>query len=218
METLQQQSRRMDTTAVKRSYKRYAPVYDRTFRWLLGQQGRRRAAEMANQREGRVLELGVGTGLTLPFYRPDHDVSGVDISPEMLEKAQQRVEEDGSTFIRELRVMDIEALDYPDNTFDTIVAAYVMSVVPDIAQALKEVERVTRPGGHVIFVNHFRHKEKGARAAIERGMSRFAAQLGWHPDFDMDEMLAQTNLEYLDREDNLPPLGLFTLLRLQKPE
>ncbi len=206
----------MDITAVKRSYKRYAPVYDTTFRWLLGQQGRRRAAEIANQRPGRVLELGVGTGLTFPFYRDDHDVSGVDISPEMLKKAEQRVSSRNLKFVRELRVMDIEALDYPDETFDTIVAAYVMSVVPDIAKALKEIERVTRPGGQVIFVNHFRDTDNGARAKVEQTMSRFAAQLGWHPDFDLDHMLAHTNLEMTGREDNLPPLGLFTLLRLKK--
>lgn len=207
---------KMNTSAVKRSYKRYAPVYDWTFKWLLGQQGRRRAAQIASAREGRVLEIGVGTGLTLPFYRRDHDVSGIDISEEMLERARARVEEDNLTHVRELEVMDIEQLAYPDSSFDTIVAAYVMSVVPDVDKALAEIERVTKPGGEVIFINHFMHKDKSPRARLERTMSRFSNQLGWHPDFDMDDMLARTNLELVDSEPGLPPMGLFTLLRLRK--
>jgi phosphatidylethanolamine/phosphatidyl-N-methylethanolamine N-methyltransferase len=207
----------MDLNAVKRSYRRYAPVYDSTFRWLLGQKGRRLAADVANERTGRVLEIGVGTGLTLPFYRRDHDVTGIDISPEMLERARERVEKHNLSHVTDLQVQDINALTFPDQSFDIIVAAYVMSVVPDIDQALREVERVTKPGGTVVFVNHFKSK-KGARAAVERGMSRYAAQLGWHPDFDFDEMIGRTSLILEDRRDNLPPLGLFTLVKLRKPE
>ncbi|WP_366654926.1 methyltransferase domain-containing protein [Fodinicurvata sp. EGI_FJ10296] len=206
----------MDLNAVKRSYRRYAPVYDSTFRWLLGQKGRRLAADIANERTGRVLEVGVGTGLTLPFYRRDHDVTGIDISPEMLEKARERADRDGLTHVRDLQVQDINALTFPDESFDIIIAAYVMSVVPDVHQALREIERVTRPGGTIVFVNHFKSKV-GARAAIERGMSRFASQLGWHPDFDFDDMMKSTSLELEDRQDGLPPLGLFSLVKLRKP-
>lgn len=211
----QQPSNRMNLDAVKRSYARYAPIYDGTFRWLLGQAGRRRAAELANKHDGAVLELGVGTGLTLPFYRRDHDVTGIDVSAEMLEKARKRAR--NMPHVRDLRVMDAEALEFDDNSFDCLVAAYVMSVVPDIDTALAEVERVTKPGGEVIFINHFREKDKNARAKVESLMSRFADTLGWHPDFDMDDMLARTNLEVIDSEDGYPPLRLFTLLRLRKP-
>ena len=205
----------MDLDAVKRSYKRYAPIYDGTFRWLLGQAGRRRAAELASARQGPVLELGVGTGLTLPFYRRDHDVTGIDVSPEMLDKAGKRAQT--MPHVRALKLMDAEALAFEDNSFDTIVAAYVMSVVPDLDKVLREIERVTKPGGEVIFINHFYHKQGGARAKAENVMSRFADKLGWHPDFDMDAMLARTNLDLIDSEDGYPPLGLFTLLRLRKP-
>ena len=205
----------IDLEAVKRSYKRYAPVYDGTFRWLLGQPGRRRAAGLANAREGAVLEIGVGTGLTLPFYRQDHDITGIDVSAEMLDKAGKRAS--NMPHVRDLQVMDAEALEFGDNSFDCVVAAYVMSVVPDIDKALREVERVVKPGGEVIFINHFCEKNRNARAKVEKLMSRFADKLGWHPDFDMDDMLARTSLELIDSEDGYPPLGLFTLLRLRKP-
>ncbi len=206
----------MDLNAVKRSYRRYAPVYDSTFRWLLGQKGRRLAAEIANEGTGRVLEIGVGTGLTLPFYRRDLDVTGIDISPEMLDRARERADREGLTHVKDLQVQDINALTFPDESFDTIIAAYVMSVVPDIDQAMREVERVTKPGGTIVFVNHFKSKV-GARAAIENRMAKFAAQLGWHPDFDFDEMMKSTSLELEERRDGLPPLGLFSLVKLRKP-
>jgi phosphatidylethanolamine/phosphatidyl-N-methylethanolamine N-methyltransferase len=206
----------LDLDAVKRTYKRYAPIYDGTFRWLLGQSGRKRAAELANKHDGAVLELGVGTGLTLPFYKRDHNLTGIDVSEAMLDKARKRAR--NMDHVRDLRVMDAEALEYGENSFDCIVAAYVMSVVPDIDTALREVERVIKPGGEVILINHFQEKNDNARARVEKLMTRFAAQLGWHPDFDMDEMLGRTNLELIQSEDGYPPLGLFTLLRLRMPE
>ena len=153
---------RMDERAVLSAYRRWAPVYDKTF-GLVAAEGRHHTVEIINRSQGRVLEVGVGTGLSLPAYKNHLSVTGIDLSPEMLEIADKRVEEEGLTNVEELRVMDAGELDFSDNSFDTVVAMYVMTVVPEPEKVMRELIRVCAPGGQVLLVNHF-YQDDGARA------------------------------------------------------
>lgn len=203
----------LDLTAVRRVYRRWAPVYDSTF-GLVASAGRRRSVELINQRRGNVLEVGVGTGLSLPHYAPYLKVTGIDLSPEMLDKARDRVAKAGLLNVEGLHEMDAEHLEFADNSFNTIVAMYVMTVVPEPEKVMKELERVCVPGGEVMVVSHF-SQEHGARGWVERKMEPFADRLGWHPVFPIERITGRPGLSLIERRP-LPPMGIFTLVRFRK--
>ncbi|HLF98572.1 MAG TPA: class I SAM-dependent methyltransferase [Methylococcaceae bacterium] len=206
----------MHLEAILKSYARYAPVYDHTFGWLLSYRGRSLAAGVANQRAGTVLEVGVGTGISLPYYRRDHRVYGIDVSPDMLDRARRRVMRKNLHHVHALEIMDARRMEFENDSFDAVVAAYVMSVVPNPDRVIREIERVCRPGGDVIIVNHFAaEKQRGFRRRFESLLSPLSAHLGWRPDMPVQEILAHTSLREIGR-CTLPPLGLFTLLHLRK--
>ncbi len=204
---------RLDEAKVVDAYRRWAPVYDNTF-GRITTEGRRQAVEYVNLSSGKVLELGVGTGLSLSNYKPDLEIVGIDISPDMLERARERVAADGLENVAGLHEMDAAALDFPDASFDTVVAMYVMTVVPDPVAVMREVSRVCKPGGQVLLLNHF-SEESGVRGWVERRMAPFASKLGWHPVFDVDRVMVCDDLVETSRM-TLRPMGLFTLLRFQK--
>lgn len=203
----------MDLDAVTRTYRRWAPVYDRTF-GIITRMGRQRAVAEINRGQGRVLEVGVGTGLSLPGYAPHLEVTGIDYSDDMLAIARDRVTREGLTQVRELRQMDARRLDFPDAHFDWVVAMYLVSVVPDPETVIAEISRVCKPGGQVIIVNHFA-RETGPLAWIERRLAPLANRLGWHADFEQGRILGEASLQVAE-ERRLSPAGLFTFLRLQK--
>jgi phosphatidylethanolamine/phosphatidyl-N-methylethanolamine N-methyltransferase len=203
----------MDEGAVRLAYKRWAPVYDLTF-GLIADAGRMRAVEHINRLSGHVLEVGVGTGMSLTRYRPHLKVSGIDLSPEMLERARERVERRRLQNVEAILEMDASAMRFADNSFDVVVAMFVLTVVPDPARVMAELERVCRPGGEVIVVNHF-SQEHGVRGAVEKGMARFAETLGFRSEFPVETLLGNAGLRLIDAE-SLKPLGLFSMLRFTK--
>lgn len=203
----------MDEEAIKSAYRRWAPVYDTTFGWVASE-GRKHAVEIINKSYGRVLEVGVGTGLSLPAYRRNLEIVGIDLSPEMLDKARERVVIDRLTNVTGLHEMDAADLKFQDGSFDTVVAMYVMTVVPDPEKVMRELSRVCRPGGEVLIVNHF-SAEDGMRGWVERRMAPFADKLGWRPVFDVDRVLVCDDLQLLEKR-GLRPLGLFTMMRFRK--
>lgn len=207
------QSEVIDLFDVRRAYRRWAPVYDLTFGRLV-EAGRRHAVEIINRRRGTVLEVGVGTGLSLPCYGRHLTITGIDISPDMLGKARERVVRHGLGNVADLREMDAGKLEFPDEEFDTVVAMYVVTVVPDPEQVMRELERVCAPGGEVILVNHF-SQDEGVRGFIERLFAPLASTLGWRPVFPMEWVLGSSGLRLTDRR-SLRPLGLFTMLRFVK--
>lgn len=209
MATLQQ----MDETAIKSAYRRWAPVYDQTF-GLVASEGRKHAVEIINLRRGRVLEVGVGTGLSLPSYGRHLEIVGIDLSPEMLDKARERVEIDRLDHVTGLLEMDAGNLEFEDTSFDTTVAMYVMTVVPEPEKVMRELARITKPGGEVLLVNHF-SQEEGVRGWVERRMAPFADKLGWRPLFDLETVLVCNDLELIERRA-LRPMGLFTMVRFRK--
>lgn len=178
--------------------------------------GRKRAIDIINQRAGSLLEVGVGTGVALPRYAPHLTVTGIDLSPDMLRIARQRVRERKLTNIAGIYEMDASELRFEDASFDTVVAMYVMTVVPDPVQVLKELERVCAPGGEVVIVNHFA-QDHGVRGWVESFMAPAARALGWHPDFRVETITDIATLDLVETV-KLKPFSLFTMLRFRKPE
>jgi phosphatidylethanolamine/phosphatidyl-N-methylethanolamine N-methyltransferase len=195
--------------AVESAYARWAPVYDWVFTAPLVA-GQRAAAREANLHSGDLLEVGVGTGLSLPLYSRDHRITGIDLSKPMLERARDRVRRRKLKNVVALRAMDASAMDFPEARFDIATVMYVMTVVPDPSAVLEELERVVKPGGTVIIVNHFA-SESGVLAAAERFLARFAEKLGWDPLFPREKVLANTSM-VLERESRHGPFGLFTMM------
>lgn len=203
----------MELDAIRTSYARWAPVYDRTF-GAITRGGRRRAVEYVNSRGGRVLEVGVGTGLSLRHYGPGVEVTGIDFSEDMLAKARQKVAEDGLERVRELRQMDARTLDFPEDHFDVVVAMHILSVVPEPERVMAEMARVCRPGGVIVVTNHFA-RDKGLLSVAERVSAPFSSLLGWHSDFPMERVTQDDRLRVVQMR-SLPPLGMMTFLLLEK--
>jgi len=204
---------RIDEQSVLKAYARWAPVYDWSF-GPVADFGRKRAIDVINQREGTLLEVGVGTGVVLPRYAKHLSITGIDFSPDMLRKARQRKRARRLRNVVGLYEMDASELTFDDNSFDTVVAMYVMTVVPDANKVLRELERVCAPGGEVVIVNHFA-QDHGVRGAVERWMAPAARALGWHPDFRIETITEMTTLELVETR-SLQPMGLFTMLRFRK--
>jgi phosphatidylethanolamine/phosphatidyl-N-methylethanolamine N-methyltransferase len=158
-----------------------------------------------------VLEVGVGTGLALPRYRPEKRVVGIDLSAEMLAHARRRVTEERLSNVQDLLEMDAEAMTFHDASFDIAVAMFTATVVPNAPKLLAEMRRVVKPGGQLLFVNHFR-AERGVRWWVERSMAPLARKLGWHPDFALTDLLKDPSEAAEIRE--CPPFGIFTLVRV----
>jgi len=206
----------LDAASVREAYRRWAGVYDTVFGGISGF-GRRRAVAAVNRLAGpRVLEVGVGTGLALPSYRRDLSVVGIDLSREMLEKARQRVAAETLPHVRGLIEMDAECMAFADDSFDVAVAMFTASVVPDAKRLFAEMSRVVRPGGHLLFVNHFA-AEGGPRWWVERAMAPLSRRLGWHPDFALRDLL-DPETTAVEAIEPCPPAGIFTLVRLRNPE
>jgi phosphatidylethanolamine/phosphatidyl-N-methylethanolamine N-methyltransferase len=203
----------LDADAVRAAYRRWASIYDNVFGGV-SSFGRRRAAAAANRLPGhQVLEAGVGTGLALPIYAPGKRITGIDLSSEMLTLARKRVVDEGLSNVDALLEMDAEATDFEDGAFDIAVAMFVASVVPNPRLLLAEMRRVVRPGGHILFVNHFA-ATKGPRWWIERAMGPASRKLGWHPDFATEALFPSEDLANLESE-SVPPFGIFTLVHVQ---
>ncbi len=203
----------MDEDSVRLAYRRWAPVYDHTF-GRVSAEGRKHAVEVLNQSTGRVLEVGVGSGLSLPQYKSSLEIVGIDLSPEMLDKARERVAEEALENVAGLYEMDASKLSFADNSFDTVVAMFVMTVVPEPEKVMRELARTCKPGGEVMLVNHF-STEDGVRGWVERRMAPFGDKLGWHPVFDVDRVMVCPDLQLFERR-SLRPWGIFTMMRLRK--
>ena len=203
----------MDEADVRDAYRRWAPVYDYTF-GKVSTAGRRHAVEIINGSTGKVLEVGVGTGLSLPEYKSHLEITGIDLAPEMLERARERVAAEKLTNVTGLHEMDASNLQFPDATFDTTVGMYLITVVPDPEKVMRELARVTKPGGEVMLVNHF-SQEEGVRGWVERRMAPFADLVGWHSVFDVARVMVCDDLQLMEKRA-LRPWGLFTMMRFRK--
>jgi len=207
----------LENTHVEEAYARWAPFYDATFAAVM-RPGRKAIAAAINGRGGRVLDVGVGTGLELPMFSRDLRVTGIDLCEPMLRRAGKRVAEQGLTHVEGLSVMDAQHLGFADASFETVIAPYVLSVVPSPPACLDEWFRVLKPGGELILANHF-GADSGIVAAVEAWLGRHSASLGWHPQFPWsivtDWLATRPDATLLERR-TLAPVGVFTLTRLRK--
>jgi phosphatidylethanolamine/phosphatidyl-N-methylethanolamine N-methyltransferase len=190
---------------VEEVYCKLAPSYD----WVFGptlHPGRLQAIQRMGIRPGdRILEVGVGTGINAALYPRDCVVTGVDFSAEMLEKARDRVARKG---VRNIRLLEMDAADlkFADDAFDIVYAPYLISVVPDPVRVAAEMRRVCRPGGRIIFLNHFR-SPNFLLSRVERLISPFTIHVGFKADLDLPAFLTQTGLEPVSIEKvNIPRL------------
>lgn len=201
----------LDADAVRQAYRRWARVYDEVF-GSVSAPGRRRAVAAVNALPGtRVLEVGVGTGLALPLYAPHKRVVGIDLSRDMLRLAKERVESEGLRNVEGLVEMDAECMGFADASFDIAVAMFTATVVPDARRLFREMRRVVRPGGELLFVNHFA-ADRGLRWWAERTLAPLSRVLGWHPDFMLSDLLDDPRAAA--EITPCPPFGLFTLVRV----
>lgn len=208
---------RIEEDVVRTAYRRWAPIYDHTF-GRVSTEGRKHAAEVINSsiENGRVLEVGVGTGLALGDYGRHLEIIGIDLSPDMLDKARERVANESLDHVTGLHEMDAGDLKFPDNSFDITTAMFVMTVVPEPERVMRELARVTKPGGEVLLVNHFSQTE-GVRGWVERRMAPFAEIIGWRPVFDQSRVMVCDDLVLAERRA-LRPWGIFTMMRFRKAE
>ncbi len=209
----------LDKETITKAYARWAPLYDLVFGAVF-EQGRHAAIAAAERVGGRVLEVGVGTGLSLPYYSCALRICGVDISEPMLRKAQQRVSEYGLDNVESLLVMDAEHLDFADASFDVVVAQYVVTTVPNPEATLDEFARVLRPGGEIILVSRV-GAEAGLRRALEKWFAPAARKLGWRTEFSFQRYAhwakSAHGVRLIERRA-MPPFGHFSLIRFTKGE
>ena len=201
----------MDLQDTLKTYRLFSGTYDFVFGPVF-HPGRKDAVRIANTRPGqRILEVGVGTGLSLPFFRADSRVTGIDVSTEMLAKARRRVEARRLRHVEGLLEMDAENLGFPDDSFDSVLALYVASVVPNPARFAAEMRRVCIPGGTIVIVNHFT-SENPAMRFIEKRLAPLAGKIGFHADFPLDAFIDASRLSVREmRPSNL--FGYWRLLR-----
>lgn len=207
----------LSRTTIEKAYARWAPVYDLVFGKVFDR-GRRASIEAAERIGGRILEVGVGTGISLPDYSRSNRLVGIDISAPMLRKAQERVREQNLTNVDALAVMDAAHLALPDAVFDVVVAQYVITAVPDPERTLNEFARVLRPGGEIVLVNHI-GAEQGPRALFERCFAPIARRLGWRPEFRFGRLSRWADSHggvAIVESRPVTPLGHFSLIRFAK--
>jgi phosphatidylethanolamine/phosphatidyl-N-methylethanolamine N-methyltransferase len=207
----------LDKHTIEKAYARWAPVYDLVFGQVF-ERGRQAAIAAAERIGGRILEVGVGTGISLPDYSPANRICGVDISEPMLRKAQERVDEFELSHVEGLWVMDAEHLFFKDASFDVVVAQYVITTVPNPEATLSEFARVLKPGGEIVLVSRV-GAEAGLRRSLERWFAPAARKLGWRTEFAWaryEKWAEQTADMQLIERRHMPPLGHFSLIRFAK--
>lgn len=200
----------MDIEAIRKSYRRYARSYDFYFGAVF-QPGRKAVVNGLDCQPGeRVLEVGVGTGLSLSLYPDTVHITGIDLSTDMLVQANERQQREQLKNVTLLE-MDAENMAFADNSFDKVVAMYVASVVPHPDRLVNEMRRVCKPGGEIFIVNHFLSTHP-VMAAGEKLLAPLSKLVGFRPDFERDTFIRTTNLDVIDtRQVNL--LGYWTMLR-----
>lgn len=207
----------LNNGGVAKAYDRWAPVYDMVFGPVFDR-GRKASIAAAERIGGRILDVGIGTGISLLDFSPKNRIVGVDISEQMLRKAQERVTDLGLDHVEALEVMDAMNLSFPDDAFDVVLAQYVVTAVPDPDRALDEFLRVLKPGGEIVITTRI-GAEAGLRRTLEHWFQPAARKLGFRTEFAWERYAswaARTPGVYLIESRPLPPLGHFSLLRFGK--
>lgn len=207
----------LETSVVATAYARWAPIYDAVCGPVMVM-GRRAAAAAARSVGGSILEVGVGTGLSFDDYGAGTEITGIDMSAPMLEKARAKMASGRYPFVRAVHQMDAHHMTFPDATFDCVVAQFVITLVANPEQVLSECHRVVKPGGRIILVNHL-YSEVGLAAAVERWAARKTRKLGLRPEFPFARLQAwaQANERTaLVERRKVAPFGIYTLVCFER--
>lgn len=207
----------LDRQIVEKAYARWAPIYDAVCGPIF-LQGRRAAARAACEVGGRILEVGVGTGLSFDDYDEMTEIVGIDLCEPMVAKARARLASGRYPQVKSVAVMDAHNLSFPDESFDCVVAQFVITLVADPERVLSECARVVRPGGEIILVNHL-YSERGLTAAMERWAARHARPLGLRPEFPfarLAEWARHHDRAHIVERRPIRPFGLYTLVRFRR--
>jgi phosphatidylethanolamine/phosphatidyl-N-methylethanolamine N-methyltransferase len=178
----------LDRSIVESAYARWAPIYDAVCGPVMVK-GRRAAAAAARAVGGKILEVGVGTGLSFDDYDFATEITGIDISAPMLAKAREKMASGSYPYVKNVQLMDAHRMSFADATFDCVVAQFVITLVENPEQVLSECHRVVKPGGRIILVNHL-YSETGVAAAVERWAAKRTRGLGLRPEFPFSRLQA----------------------------
>ena len=207
------------TALMRKAYARWAPVYDIIYDRLT-EPAARCAVEAAMACGPRILEAGVGTGLSLGYYRPEIEVHGVDLSEDMLRRARAKVLRRGLTHVRSLQVMDVCRLGYADETFDAVTAQFLITLVPSPEGALTEFARVLKPGGEIILANHFGQAD-GPLSRVEAAVAPLCSRIGWSSDFKVSRIERWARAAGFAEVVEVKPVfpgGFFKIMRVRKSQ
>jgi phosphatidylethanolamine/phosphatidyl-N-methylethanolamine N-methyltransferase len=203
----------MDLDDIKRIYAGYSNVYDYIFKWFFTPRHQHVINSLNIGPDARVLDVGVGTGLSLPLYPGHCQVVGIDLSGDMLKKAWKKVRKHGLTAVN-LMEMDASRLAFEDNAFDYVVAAFVISVVPDPVRVISEMKRVAKPDGRIVIINHFQ-SHNPLVAKVEEWVAPLCRRLGWHSDVDLEDLVARAHLA-VDSKYQLNKIDLWKVVYAHK--
>ncbi|QWG16980.1 class I SAM-dependent methyltransferase [Bradyrhizobium sediminis] len=207
----------LDRSIVETAYARWAPIYDAVCGPVMVN-GRRAAAKAARAIGGRILEVGVGTGLSFDDYDASTEVTGIDLSAPMLAKARAKMASGRYPYVKDVQLMDAHRMAFADATFDCVVAQFVITLVAHPEQVLSECHRVVKPGGRIILVNHL-YSEKGVAAAVERWAAQRTRGLGLRPEFPFARLQAWAEGNddaILVERRKVAPFGIYTLVCFER--
>jgi ubiquinone/menaquinone biosynthesis C-methylase UbiE len=207
----------LDSSMVKTAYARWAPIYDAVCGPVMVK-GRRAAASAARMIGGKILEVGVGTGLSFDDYDATTEITGIDLSAPMLEKARAKMASGRYPYVKNVRLMDAHNMAFADATFDCVVAQFVITLVANPEQVLSECHRVVKPGGRIILVNHL-YSEVGVAAAVERWAAQRTRSLGLRPEFPFARLQAWAHANkdaILVERRKVAPFGIYTLVCFER--
>ncbi|MEE9614329.1 MAG: methyltransferase domain-containing protein [Thermodesulfobacteriota bacterium] len=198
-----------EVESIKKVYAGYSDVYDTLFKRLFYPRIRHAIESMEIKPGDRVLDVGVGTGLSLSLFPEYCKVIGIDLSEKMLGKARKKIKTEGMDHV-ELVEMDAMEIAFPDDSFDMVFTSHVVSVVPDPYKVMQEVRRVCKPGGQVVIVNHFKSRNKLV-AGMEKVVTPISKKIGWRSDLCLDEFIIKSGLR-IDRKYKLKKIDFWHLV------
>jgi phosphatidylethanolamine/phosphatidyl-N-methylethanolamine N-methyltransferase len=207
----------LDKSVVEAAYARWAPIYDAVCGPVMVK-GRRAAASAARAVGGKILEVGVGTGLSFDDYDASTEITGIDLCAPMLERARAKMASGRYPYVKDVLLMDAHAMTFADATFDCVVAQFVITLVADPERVLSECHRVVKPGGRIILVNHL-YSEVGAAAAVERWAAQRIRNLGLRPEFPFARLQAWAHGNkdaILVERRKVAPFGVYTLVCFER--
>ena len=206
---MSQQEDTMNLESLERVYTNYSSVYDQTFGKAFNQSREFAVRGLPLVPNDEVLEVGVGTGIALPLYPAHCKITGIDLSEGMLKVAQERINEHRLNHVT-LQRMDAGQMDFADNSFDLVMAAYVVTAVPDYRKVVSEMIRVCRPGGRIVMLNHFSNGNK-LIAAVEKLISPMCQRIGFRTDLSLNHVLESTSLQ-VTKKEKMNPLRFWYLV------